>query len=189
MNTIIYFTNALLENMHKWKHSSKVGRKLLLFYKRNTLYLVSTRRGYETIVMSLSVCHFTGRVIHQCVSFLGWTLNWAVPSASISWWTLKIPQCPSWKVGKLLLAPWPNSKFLHELLLGRQWQNSTTRAKILLSKTDSLYRRMVYQNQNTCLGQVILTFTFFQNTPFKGMVGEWDSEYACSGASPTVTWP
>ena len=44
-----------------------------------------------------------------------------VPSASIGWYLLKIPQCPSRRVGELSSAPWPNYKFLPELLLGRQW--------------------------------------------------------------------
>jgi len=32
-----------------------------------------------------------------------------VPSASISWWTIKIPRCPSRRVGELLQTPLPNS--------------------------------------------------------------------------------
>ena len=36
-----------------------------------------------------------------------------VPSASISWWTLKIPRCPSWRWGELLPAATTIYKFPH----------------------------------------------------------------------------
>ena len=59
---------------------------------------------------------------HPSVSQAGWYINTCaipgmdiklgVPSAGISWWTLKIPWCPSRKVGELSPAPWPNFKIL-----------------------------------------------------------------------------
>jgi len=71
-------------------------------------------------------------------------------SASISWWTLKIPRCHLQRVGDLSLAPRPNSKFLPELLLRGQWQTTEYNPR---HKTDlaapTLQQSMVHQNQNS----------------------------------------
>ena len=47
-----------------------------------------------------------------------------VPSAGMNWWTLKIPQCASRRVGKLTPTPWTNYKYLEWLPRGFQQQTS-----------------------------------------------------------------
>ena len=49
---------------------------------------------------------FTDRVIHQCVGPVSrMDVKLDVPSAGISWWSLKIPRCPSRRVGELSPTP------------------------------------------------------------------------------------
>jgi len=69
--------------------------------------------GFESLPSyKLSSRCFISKVIHQyvcCPSDRCWT---GVPSASIPWWTLKIPSCSVWRVCELSPAPWTNCKFL-----------------------------------------------------------------------------
>ena len=61
---------------------------------------------------------------HPGVSQTGWFINVSavprmdveagVPSAHISWWTVKIPWCPLQRVGELSPTPWLNYEFLLE---------------------------------------------------------------------------